>query len=589
MKTGMTSLTRKFTGPLAVGVIATCVGMMAVLALMLVERENAQLLVRTKGYSRLLTVSLTFAMSNGVTDVSPIEESLRHFNDIDAFRLVPVTGMSSRDHPQPDQLERAVLSKGEVSVDVLEDGGKGRLIRITSPIPATETCSACHAGVVTGQVVAVTSMFLSTADARNFIGVFAVRAVLLTLAATLILIGVVWTTLRLVVIKPLHHMRDLIEDIAKGQGDLTRRVTIASKDEVGEVAGLVNSFVDQTHDVVLGIRRFSARNAANAESLGSTAERARGTVAATTTSIEAARLQLAEMVDQNGGMSASAAEILSGITALSGQIDEQAKAVTQSSSAFSEMSASIESVARVAERKLGAANELLVVTRRGGQMVGEVNAEITDIAKSVSDIGEAISLINGIAARTNLLSMNAAIEAAHAGEYGKGFAVVAEEIRHLAVSSAEKAKQVTSVLKEIIGKIQHALTASTESSGALTHIGNEVGELVQAFSEIAASTGELAEGGREILQASQSLMQVTEHISAGSVEMSRGAERISEAQAQIACISALSKAAMDDVALRAGDIDADMGNIAAMSAEGRVVGRQLDEAAGRFKVREETS
>ena len=82
-------------------------------------------------------------------------------------------------------------------------------------------------------------------------------------------------------------------------------------------------------------------------------------------------------------------------------------------------------------------------------------------------------------------------------------------------------------------------------------------------------------------------MQVTEHIRTGSAEMSRGAQRISEAQAQIARMSALSKAAMDDVALRAGDIDADMGNIAAMSAEGRVVGRQLDEAAGRFKVREE--
>ena len=587
MNNGKTSLTRKFTGPLAIGVIATCVGMMALLALMLVQRENAQLILRAKGYSRLLTESLTFAMSNGVTDVSPIEESLRRFNDINEFRLVPVTGMTSTNHSKPDQVEQAVLSKGNIVVDVLEDPQKGQLIRVTSPISAGETCSACHAGVVPGQVVAVTSMFLSTSDARNFIRVFWARAGALTLSATLILIGVVWFTLRLVVIKPLHHMRDLIEDIAKGQGDLTRRVEIASKDEVGEVAGLVNSFVDQTHDVVLGIRKFSARNAANAESLGSTAERTHGAVAATMASIEAVRLQLVEMVDQNVAMSASAAEIVSGITELSGQIDDQAKAVTQSSSAFSQMSASIESVATVADRKLGAANELLAVTRRGGQMVGEVNTEITDIAKSVSDIGEAIKLINSIAARTNLLSMNAAIEAAHAGQYGAGFAVVAEEIRHLAVSSAEKAKQVTSVLKEIIGKIQHALTASTESSGALTHIGKEVEELVQAFSEIAASTGELAAGGKEILQASQSLMQVTDNISAGSAEMSRGTQRISEGQAQIARISALSKTAMDDVALRAGDIDSDMGTITAMSEEGRVVGKQLDEAASRFKVRKE--
>jgi methyl-accepting chemotaxis protein len=146
---------------------------------------------------------------------------------------------------------------------------------------------------------------------------------------------------------------------------------------------------------------------------------------------------------------------------------------------------------------------------------------------------------------------------------------------------------VTAVLKDIIGKIQHALAASTESSGSLAHIGTEVTELVQAFAEIASSTGELAEGGREMLQASQSLMQVTENIRSGSVEMNRGAERISRAHSEIARISGLSRAAMDDVAHRAADIDADISLIAAMSAEGRRIGQQLNEAVGRFTVRED--
>jgi len=582
------SLTRKFVVPTALGVLAACALMVGVLGFLLVGRENSLTSSRAQAQSRLLIQSLTFAMSNGVTDVGPIEKSLKGFEGIDEFRLVPQDGMSKADHPAPDAVEQEVFATGKAytGFESPKTEGGNRLIRVTEPVKANDTCSLCHADSEAGKVVAVTSMFLSTDDSARFIATFTFQAAGLTLVAILVLMGVVLGTLRLVVLRPLGRMRDLVADIAHGEGDLTKRVSITSKDEVGEVAGLVNIFVDQTQDVVLGIRRFAVLNTGNAEALGEKAVRTRGSVSEANVSIESTRKRFAELSAESAAVSASTSGILAGITALSARIEEQSKAVSQSSSAIGQMSASVENVARVTERKQASANELVEVTRRGGEKVGVVNAEITEVSKSVKDISSAINLINSIAAQTNLLSMNAAIEAAHAGQYGAGFAVVAEEIRHLAESSATNSKAVTAVLKRIIGQIEKALAASRDSSGALVRIGEEVAELVQAFNEIAAGTRELAEGGRSILEASESLLAVTGGIRGDSVEMSREAEAIGEAESRIARIAASSKEAVDEVARRAAEIDADIAGIASLSEKGRDLGRKLGEAVGRFTVRE---
>jgi methyl-accepting chemotaxis protein len=248
------------------------------------------------------------------------------------------------------------------------------------------------------------------------------------------------------------------------------------------------------------------------------------------------------------------------------------------------MSASIDSVARVTDRKLESANEVLAITKTGGDMVGRVDAEISEVGKSVADIGQAIKLINGIAAQTNLLAMNASIEAAHAGEFGTGFSVVAEEIRRLAESSAANGKQVTAVLKQIITRIGAAQDASRQSSEALGRIGHEVTDLVGAFGEIAGSTRELAAGSREIVQASDALMRVTGEIREMSEGMGESAGRIDEARAEIDRISDQSRKAIEEISRSAKEIDEEMDQMAELSERGLDSSQQLGQAVGRFKL-----
>lgn len=159
------------------------------------------------------------------------------------------------------------------------------------------------------------------------------------------------------------------------------------------------------------------------------------------------------------------------------------------------------------------------------------------VHNGIDTITEVLGVIDGIAGQTNLLAMNAAIEAAHAGEAGKGFAVVSDEIRRLAESTSENSRTVGASLQETIEQIETALGSSQRAERSFEEIQGEVQQVAAAFDEIAHSTDELSVGGGQMIRSIQELTAVTEAIRSGAGEMRTGAEEVTTSLQQITRIA----------------------------------------------------
>src|SRR5512142_2791043 len=166
------------------------------------------------------------------------------------------------------------------------------------------------------------------------------------------------------------------------------------------------------------------------------------------------------------------------------------------------MAASITNVSRLSEERKERTSKLLATVAESGKKAAQTNDVIRQVSKEIDSIHEAISVINGVAAQTNLLSMNAAIESAHAGEAGRGFAVVADEIRKLAESTTAHSKRIGASLKSITTRIRQALESADRSYRSFDEINVFIGEMAKALDEISGSMKELNKAAADVLRAS---------------------------------------------------------------------------------------
>jgi methyl-accepting chemotaxis protein len=207
------------------------------------------------------------------------------------------------------------------------------------------------------------------------------------------------------------------------------------------------------------------------------------------------------------------------IEKLNDSVEEQTSSVSQSSSAIEEMLANIGSVTQTLIQNTENVNELTAASEEGRQGLQEVSRDIEEISKESEGLLEINSVMQTISSQTNLLSMNAAIEAAHAGEAGRGFAVVADEIRKLAENSGSQSRTISTVLK----KIKSHIDLITQSTNAVLDKFQAINNRVQIVSEqeslIRASMEEQGTGSRQILEAVGRLNELTEKVKLNSLEM----------------------------------------------------------------------
>lgn len=210
-------------------------------------------------------------------------------------------------------------------------------------------------------------------------------------------------------------------------------------------------------------------------------------------------------------------------------IESQSSAVSESSASIEEMVSSINSVSKSAEKAEEISRELENIARAGEERIKQMSQAMVEIQETSNKIAEAITGITRIAATTNLLSMNAAIEAAHAGEAGKGFAVVAEEIRKLASDSGREAKSIKKNVQETLEKIAHGTMLSEETGKAFGEIMQDINKTVKIIVEIANAMSEQSIGAQEILKSMSHLVSISNQIKQSVEEETEGSEKMLDA------------------------------------------------------------
>jgi uncharacterized coiled-coil DUF342 family protein len=199
------------------------------------------------------------------------------------------------------------------------------------------------------------------------------------------------------------------------------------------------------------------------------------------------------------------------IESLNDQIVRQASAIEESSAAIEEMVATINNTAGMARKKQDAIQDLVANVEHGRSSMHETINAVGNISKGVEGVGAAIKVIGGIAANTNLLSMNAAIEAAHAGDAGLGFSVVAGEIRRLSETTRENSRNISATLTAIIDGIKITTARSSTTDTLISTMSEEINSFANTMTELINSLSELSVGSREITIA---LVQLREHAEA---------------------------------------------------------------------------
>ncbi|WP_290447679.1 methyl-accepting chemotaxis protein [Pseudomonas sp. 21LCFQ02] len=287
----------------------------------------------------------------------------------------------------------------------------------------------------------------------------AITAMLVVVLAVILILGL----LIRVLMQPLHQMGSAMRDIAAGEGDLTKRLNITSQDEFGELARSFNQFVERIHTSIREV-------ASTAAQLGDVANQV---VQASNSSIGSS--------DEQAHRTESVAAAINELGAAAQEIARNAAQTSQKSGDASQLAGDGR---QVVQQSIGAMNEL-------SAKISESCARIESLNGKTANIGQILEVITGISQQTNLLALNAAIEAARAGEAGRGFAVVADEVRNLAHRTQDSAQQVQGMIEELQTGARDAVTTMlasqrhSESSVDITNrAGERLGSVTQRIDEI---------------------------------------------------------------------------------------------------------
>jgi methyl-accepting chemotaxis protein len=384
--------------------------------------------------------------------------------------------------------------------------------------------------------------------------------------------------------KPIVKVSRTLKDISEGEGDLTKSINHESRDEIGDLAHYFNLTLDKIKNLVITIKSQATTLFDIGNELASNMTETAAAVNQITSNIQSIKSRVINQSASVTETNATMEQITISINKLNDNIEHQTSSVTQSSSAIEEMLANIQSVTQTLINNTENVKTLAEASEIGRTGIEGVAADIQGIAKESEGLLEINTVMEDIASQTNLLSMNAAIEAAHAGEAGKGFAVVADEIRKLAESSGEQSKTISTVLKKIKDSIDR-ITKSTDSVlNKFEAIDSGVKTVSDQEENIRSAMEEQSTGSQQILEALSQLNEITRKVKSRSMEMLEGSNEVIHESKNLEIVTQEIANGMNEMASGTNQINVAVNQVNEISGTNRENINILVQEVAKFKV-----